>query len=419
MNVTEIREYIGKSQFKTWYKNLSLNIKYPHAEFEISLIGFDKIYQFFKNESSFYIKLEDLPKVLHPSKQHFQASVNSFEQFVRSYLIPDHSGKGQPWSNLHKMIKLSENNRGKFFNKDSAYTDFLINIEKEFEGTSKGAYDFFCDLHLEYASRDKRYFLGWNMAYEFFVQDLQPIKRSKSEEKTISRIRSEYLKKLETTDSDVAEHIALIEEKYLRKEKAITKLIQRKNEQFEEWKRKSTEQMDVVINEKTHSFNDLEKLYQEKLKLEAPAKYWYNRADILKKEGNKWLRLLIAVILLAVIALGGVLYLISDGTLKDLFDKTGSAVRWSVVFVTFVSFLAYAIRTIAKLMFSSYHLYRDAQEREQLTYVYLALVKEKGVETVERNLIMQALFSRADSGLLKEDSAPTMPGGILEKVIGK
>ncbi len=117
--------------------------------------------------------------------------------------------------------------------------------------------------------------------------------------------------------------------------------------------------------------------------------------------------------------MGIVLYLISDGTLKDLFEKTGSAVRWSVVFITFVSFLAYGIRTFAKLMFSSYHLSRDAEEREQLSYVYLALKKEQSIDPTERHLIMQSLFSRADSGLLRDDSSPTMPGGsFIEKLMG-
>lgn len=73
-------------------------------------------------------------------------------------------------------------------------------------------------------------------------------------------------------------------------------------------------------------------------------------------------------------------FFLSDGTLKDLFEKTGSAIRWSIVFITFVSFLAFVIKTFAKLMFSSYHLSRDVEEREQLTYVYLALKKEGGVD---------------------------------------
>ena len=36
----------------------------------------------------------------------------------------------------------------------------------------------------------------------------------------------------------------------------------------------------------------------------------------------------------------------------------------------------------------------------------------------DRLIILQALFSRAETGLLKEDSSPTMPGTALERMVG-
>ena len=67
-------------------------------------------------------------------------------------------------------------------------------------------------------------------------------------------------------------------------------------------------------------------------------------------------------------------------------------------------------------MFSSYHLARDAEERHTLTFFYLALIKDTEVNEEDRKMILQSLFSRTDTGLLKEDSSPTLPGGILEKM---
>ena len=69
-------------------------------------------------------------------------------------------------------------------------------------------------------------------------------------------------------------------------------------------------------------------------------------------------------------------------------------------------------------MFSSYHLARDAEERHTLTFFYLALLKDSAVDDEDKKLIMQSLFSRTDTGLLKEDSGPTMPNDI-SKFIGK
>jgi hypothetical protein len=49
------------------------------------------------------------------------------------------------------------------------------------------------------------------------------------------------------------------------------------------------------------------------------------------------------------------------------------------------------------------------------------MIKDSSIDKDDRHLIMQSLFSRADTGLLRDDSSPTMPGasGILEKVISK
>ena len=66
-------------------------------------------------------------------------------------------------------------------------------------------------------------------------------------------------------------------------------------------------------------------------------------------------------------------------------------------------------------MFSSFHLARDSEERHTLTYFYLSLLKESEIDPEEKKLIMQSLFSRADTGLLKEDSSPTMPNDLVGK----
>lgn len=57
---------------------------------------------------------------------------------------------------------------------------------------------------------------------------------------------------------------------------------------------------------------------------------------------------------------------------------------------------------------------RDAKEREQLSYYYLSLIKAKAITDRERALIINSLFSRSDTGLLKGDSAPTMATNISD-----
>lgn len=90
-----------------------------------------------------------------------------------------------------------------------------------------------------------------------------------------------------------------------------------------------------------------------------------------------------------------------------------------LILLTIISFGAYLIRTFAKFTFSSFHLARDAEERYHLTLVYLALKKDANVEEKDRQIILQSLFSRAETGLIGADGGPTMPGNpILNKLAG-
>ena len=103
---------------------------------------------------------------------------------------------------------------------------------------------------------------------------------------------------------------------------------------------------------------------------------------------------------------------------EEAFNDKIKGIKWSIILVTIVSLLAFSIKILSKLTFSSFHLSRDAEEREQLTHFYLALKKDTAIEPEERQLILQSLFSRADTGLLKDDSSPTMPTSIIEKFSG-
>src|SRR5690606_32782155 len=163
---------------------------------------------------------------------------------------------------------------------------------------------------------------------------------------------------------------------------------------------------------------DLEKTYQEKLRLEKPAEYWRLRADSLNRQGGYYFNTMLVVIALFAILVYALLIVAPQGMLSS-FEETGSTIKWSIVSVVFVSIVFYGIRLIQKVAFSTFHLARDAEEREQLTYVYLALLEDASVDIEEKKLVLQALFSRADTGLLKEDSSPTMPNDFLGKILSK
>jgi len=114
------------------------------------------------------------------------------------------------------------------------------------------------------------------------------------------------------------------------------------------------------------------------------------------------------------------LWFTPEGLLESIFNGDKSkAIRWSFVFIIFVSIFFVVIRALLKFMFSNFHLARDAEEREKLTFLYISLLNKGDINADERNIVFQALFSRSDTGFLKEDSSPTMPGitSIIEKNI--
>lgn len=157
---------------------------------------------------------------------------------------------------------------------------------------------------------------------------------------------------------------------------------------------------------------ELETLYREKLMLQGPAEYWSAMEEDYTKKGKRWLW---ASVVCSVVVIGILLLIIwlvpnlfSDGThWIDVFKN-------SAIITVIASIAIYTLRVMVKMSMSSYHLARDAKEREQLAYFYLALKDNDGVTDKERAIVLNALFSRSETGLLKGDSSPTMSGDVLK-----
>ena len=232
-------------------------------------------------------------------------------------------------------------------------------------------------------------------------------------------IRNDFNKYLSKSETEVIEHLSNANDKYIKYAEAIDSFKNEKELLFTEWFDISKNDFKIFDTESKDKIINLEKAYQELLSLKKPAEYWQLRATKLKKEGWSAIYWLIGLIIFACISLYLLLWLTPEGMLLSFIKGHASAIKWSIIYVTFIAFLTYGIRALNKIAFSSFHLARDAEEREQLTFVYLALIKDGSVDEKDRSLIMQSLFSRADTGLLKEDSSPTMPNDIAGKLFGK
>lgn len=410
MTLIELKEKISESSNIEWLQKYKVELNYPQINFKLSLQGVVAIYEFILKQLEGFDKLGNLPRELIEIKKAFSSTKTRIIDLIEQNQFNDHTWN----SNLAPVI----NNNPKIFLHDSPETEFLIRVNHENPKFFNGAYEYL-NGNTQHAT-NKEYMTGYLLAYEFTSKDFSLIaERKEAEKKSISSIRSDFQKKLSEAESEVVEFFSKSNQKFNESAEQIDKVKFQKSNTFDVWFKKTADDFSKFNSESFQRIKEFEELYKAKLKLEAPAKYWNDRATKLRKEGYRWLVALIVSILMAVGILVWVLDEVSKGTLSQIFQNTGTSIKWSVALITIISFLAFFIRTFSKLTFSSFHLVRDAEEREQLTYVYLALQKEKGVDQTERHLIMQSLFSRADTGLLKDEGSPTMPGNIADQLIRK
>lgn len=196
-------------------------------------------------------------------------------------------------------------------------------------------------------------------------------------------------------------------------------ILQWKNEivaTTEKFVKEKESELTSVIEEKNKVLSDMETLYKENLRLEGPATYWESLYEHYQQRGHQWRKWAIGTSILFSAILICLLYF-NPTALFPNGAFTVNSLKATIILAIISSIAIYLIRLFVLLSTSAYHLARDAKERFQLTYVYLSLIQEKGVSEADRTIILQSLFSRADTGLLKGDSGPTIPDGTLSQLI--
>ncbi|MBL0147114.1 MAG: hypothetical protein IPP48_16785 [Chitinophagaceae bacterium] len=207
---------------------------------------------------------------------------------------------------------------------------FLININKEKPENYLGAYEYFTGN--TYRATDKEFFIGYLMAYEFTSKEFSVLtERKNAEKKSIAAIRNDFQKHLDNTENQLIEYLNQTKEKSDENSIAIENFRKEKEIEFYKWYDNTVASVNTFNNDSSQKIKDFEELYKEKLKLEAPAKYWSDRAQKLRTEGNKWLAGLIIAVLVGVGLLIWCLAEISAGTLDKIFQNNGTAIKWSVV----------------------------------------------------------------------------------------
>ena len=415
MTIKDLRTEINQSEHKDFFKSCTVHIDYPHIDFTSDLKGIEAIYGFILRQNKDWDNME-LPSYLNNSKEHFKRLKSQILDLVNG----GHYNVESKWQQIKAQIQNPEtNNRTKVFTPNSSITKFLEELHKENPNYVKGAYNYLIGVHETVNSNDL--LTGLIRAYEFKNQGRTDISKRRSNERaSISTIRNSFENYVSDTENEINEILEGSKEKLLEQTGEIDNLLKSKKTEFNDWMNNSKTGFTDFDNVSKKRITDLEDTYRKKLQLEAPARYWKTKSNKYRQDALKARNILLTMVALSGIFFAIILMTSPDWIFKTVFKGNATTiVRWSIVFVALISLLAFAIKAITKVMFSSFHLARDAEERHTLTFFYLALLKDTNINNDDRKLILQSLFSRAETGLLKDDSGPTMPNDLIGKIIGK
>lgn len=251
------------------------------------------------------------------------------------------------------------------------------------------------------------YFQGYLIAYEYANSDKTDIsKRRSSETKSLSNLRDQLVDKNDEIIGKV--------DKF---QQDVISWKSKTESDFSKWFGKQQSHLDssVLYQSKgfheqlsswTNKVTELENLYRENLRFEGAARYWFIKAGEFRKQGYCWIAVLVFFLLLGVGLFSKYFLAWLGGQPSGLGLQS---IEGILIFAAVLSTYAFLIKVLSKLTFSAFHLQRDAEEREQLTHLYLNLREGKDDDAESRRIVLQALFSRSDSGLLAGEHSPTMP----------
>lgn len=233
-------------------------------------------------------------------------------------------------------------------------------------------------------------------------------------ERTSSLFKEEILAHFAGLAESQSENLSALSQKYTaafhEQEVRLAEITKQSNSQIQNLQAESKKYWD----ENNTRRELLENLYSEKLKLEAPATYWEEMAKQYSQKGTKWLRASIALAVVILLGLIGLFFSIqghADGQIQWI-----SLIRSYTLITAIAGIGFYMLRLTVRMTMSSYHQSRDAEERNKLAYFYLALTEKGAVSEKERALVINALFSRSETGLLKGDATPSMAQNVTDLV---
>lgn len=157
--------------------------------------------------------------------------------------------------------------------------------------------------------------------------------------------------------------------------------------------------------EKQEKIKVLEDTYENKLSLESPERLWKRRSKEHELLAKKWTHFLFFAVVALIVALAGLVVVIHYYYVNTIKDEL-PFISKSFILISVISFFIYIIRILIKIVMSNHHLATEYKQKAALTRFYRALIKAgTNIEKEERLIIINSLFSKVETGLVKTDSS--------------
>lgn len=339
-----------------------------------------------------------------------QKNLSSFNQYLNDIMILK-SSNAENFKNQISTLRSAMRNNYLMNTEEPAFRTILENINLLNDPVFRVINDYLFVSKRVPAYRELQH-PTINITAALFLQEL-------------FRLRDGYLfnsyenvlqKTISSWDDYILLHTGEIENSQIKASEQIESLVSSLEKKVED----ANSVQEKFVETSNNRLEEVEKSFTEKIRISEPVKYWTEYSRKLFTRGVY--SSILAFILGAIIVIASICLIDHLPTKIKIYGSGGfvfsSVIKWFLFFSGFFSTLIYLLRLVVKFAISSFHLERDAKEREQLAHQYLALHKAGLLkEENDRSIVLQALFSRSESGLLKGDSAPTMPGAV-ESLIG-
>ena len=359
------------------------------------------IVNFLQKEKEFWQEIPNKNSIANRYVQYYSQAISRIDSFINesTTLDPESDELKTRWGLATKKLRVPKTETGeKIILSSSPIAEFLKDLYLTNHNQAITAHSYILGLNLSLNTPDQitgafKAFLATS------VNELQIGKNIKNYESTFTK----FLNQSELEYNDFKQDFEL-------KQSEIEAWKEQELESFADWIKNIESSVDNLIKDKEHGFHNLEDTYRLQIKLEGPASYWAKRAKKYRNLGWLWSGVMLVLVTAFIFLLKYILYNPPDVFMLNIFNGEAGAIKGVVIFISILTSAAFLMRIVSKLIFSSFHLQRDSEEREQLTIVFLAMIKEGTLKSDETALILQSIFSRADTGLLGKDSGPTMPG---------